>query len=104
MTTVFHTWLCGRFVDIYRATSGERDLIEQMKAPIFSKTVLVTDNVRAPIQFRRESQPQHLKKMIFPQEQTDRSGFLAGVENMRVSSNLVGGGGLSQYMGRAWGP
>ena len=28
------------------------------------------DNARAPIQFRGEDQPQHLKKMIFLQEQT----------------------------------
>ena len=28
-----------------------------MKAPIFLEAVLAIDNVRAPIQFRRESQP-----------------------------------------------
>ena len=35
--------------------------MERIKAPIFLEAAL--DNVRAPIQFRRESQPrQHLKR------------------------------------------
>ena len=45
----------------YRETSEERNFIEQIKAPIFFEAVLATDNVRAPIQFTRKRQPQHLK-------------------------------------------
>ena len=51
-----------------RAASGERNLIERIKASICLMAVLATDNLRAPVQFRREGQPKHLKKMIFPQE------------------------------------
>ena len=35
--------------------------MERIKASIFLEVVLKTDNVKAPIQFRRESQPQLLK-------------------------------------------
>ena len=34
-----------------RATSGERNFIEQIKAPIFLEAVLAIDNVRAPIHY-----------------------------------------------------
>ena len=69
MTTVSHTWTYGRLIE-YRASSGERNFMERIKAQIFLEAVLATDNVRAPIQFRRESQPKHLKRLFFPQEQT----------------------------------
>ena len=61
MTTVSHTWTYGRLIE-YRASSGERNFMERIKAQIFLEVVLATDNVRAPIQFRRESQPKHLKR------------------------------------------
>ena len=58
MTTVFHAWSYGKLIEIqsnlrrykHHKTSQQNDL-------------------RAPIQFKRESQPQNLKKIIFPQEQ-----------------------------------
>ena len=62
MTTVFHTWLYGRFIEIqsnlrrkkvYRMNHGSNFLWGS-----FSNR----DNVRAPIKFRRKSQPQHLKR------------------------------------------
>ena len=43
---------------MYRAISGERNFIEQFN---FSNR----NNVRAPIQFRREGQPQQLKRLFF---------------------------------------
>ena len=52
MTTVFHAWAYGRFID-YRATPGKRNFIERIKTPIFSEAVLATEII--PIQFRRES-------------------------------------------------
>ena len=69
MITVFHAWLYGRFIEIqsncrrkelYRLNQGSNFL-----GGIFSNR----DNVRAPIQFGRETQPQHLKS-YFPKEQT----------------------------------
>ena len=44
-------------LDLCRATSGERNFIEWIKAPIFLETVLVTDNVRAPIQLEEKENP-----------------------------------------------
>ena len=43
----------------YRATSGEKNFIERFKILIFMDAVL------APIQFRREGQPHHLKRWFF---------------------------------------
>ena len=45
MTQVF-----GRMVDLYIATLGERNFIEQIRAPIFLEGVLAIDIVRAPIE------------------------------------------------------
>ena len=42
----------------YRATSGERNVIERIKAPTFLQALLAI----AQIQFRRESQPLPLKR------------------------------------------
>ena len=52
----------------YRATSEEKKFIERIKDPIFLEVVLATskrDNVRAPTQLGRESQPQYLKILFF---------------------------------------
>ena len=65
MTTVFHTWPYGRFIEIqsnlrrketHRTNQGSNFLVGS-----FSNR----DNVRALIKFRRESQPQHLKRCFF---------------------------------------
>ena len=77
MTTVFHAWPFMAMVDlqIHRATSGGRNFIKQIKERIelhrtnqgsnFLRVSFSSgDNVRAPIQFRRESQPQHLKRLF----------------------------------------
>ena len=55
-----------RMVDLqrYRATSGEKNFMERIKAPIFWEAVLTVE-MRASIQFRRESQHQHLKRRFF---------------------------------------
>ena len=46
MTTVFHIKAYGRFIwanGRYRPTSGERNFIKQIKAPIFLEAVLAIE-------------------------------------------------------------
>ena len=50
MTTVFHAWPYGRFIEIQNNLKRKK-FIEQIKAPIFLEAVLARDNVRAPIHF-----------------------------------------------------
>ena len=67
MKTVFHVWMYGRFMEIQ---SNLRRKKEGKKTPKRRKedskflggTLSNRDNVRAPSQFRREGQPQHLKR------------------------------------------
>ena len=42
VTAVFHTWAYGRFIEIQR-TSGERNFIERIKAPMFVEAVLAIE-------------------------------------------------------------
>ena len=50
----------------YRATSGERNFTEPIKATNFrGGSFSNRDNVKAPIQFRRKRQSQHLKRWFF---------------------------------------
>ena len=50
----------------YRTTSGERNFIEWIKASIFQGSSFSNrDNITAPIQFRGESQHQHLQRWYF---------------------------------------
>ena len=60
----------GCMVDLerYIETSGEQNLIQQIKVPIFLEAVLARDN-GVPFQFGRESQPQHLKRWFFLKNQ-----------------------------------
>ena len=68
LEAITRTWqqysMHGHMIDLqrYRATSGERNFIEQTNPPIFLEN---RDNVRALIQFRKESQLQHLKRWFF---------------------------------------
>ena len=69
MTTVFHAWSYGSFIEI-RATSGERNFIEQtfkqQTCPNFlGGSFSSRGNVRSPLQFWRESKSQHLKIWFF---------------------------------------
>ena len=43
MKTVIPTWLYGRFIEIQRNLSGERNFIEQIKAPIFLEAVVAIE-------------------------------------------------------------
>ena len=66
MTTVFHTWV----YDISRAISGERNLTEQIKAPIFLEVVLAIEIMKEPQSNLEEKLNPSILGMIFPQGQT----------------------------------
>ena len=64
MKTVFHAWPYGRFIEIQnnlrRKTFYRTNQCSNFLGGSFSNRV----NVRAPIQFRWENQPQHLKRWL----------------------------------------
>ena len=65
MTEVFHALLYGRFIKI-KANLRRSALHRTNKGSNFlGGSFSHRDNVRAPILFRREGQPQHLKKWFF---------------------------------------
>ena len=69
MNTVFHAWPYGRFIEI-RATSGERNFIEWIKAPIFLEAVLAIETMQEPQSSLEEKVNPSILKIIFPHEQT----------------------------------
>ena len=76
MTTVFHAWYMEyRFIEI-RAHLRRKKLHRMNQGSNFlGGSFSNRDNVRAPIQFRRESQPQHLKSWFI--SITDPSIFMS---------------------------
>ena len=62
VTTIFHAWLYGRFINTQ--SNLRRKKLHRMNPGLkfLGGSFSNRDNVRAPIQFRRESQCQHLKK------------------------------------------
>ena len=65
VTTLFHARLYGRFIKIH--SNLRRMKLHKMNqgSKFLGGSFSNRDNVRAPIQFRRESQHQHLKRWIF---------------------------------------
>ena len=65
MTTAFHAWTYRIFIEIQsnlrRKKLHRKNQVSNFLGCSFSNR----DNVKAPIQFRRESQPQHLKRLFF---------------------------------------
>ena len=65
MTTAFHTWAYGRFIEIQsnlrRKKLHRTNHISNSLGGSFNNR----DNVRAPIPFRNDSQPMHLKRLFF---------------------------------------
>ena len=61
MTTVFHAWLYSRFIEIQ--SNLRRKKLHRMNpgSNFLGGSFSNMDNVRVPIQFRTESQVQHLK-------------------------------------------
>ena len=70
MTTVFHVRLYGTFIE--KQCNLRRNKLHRMNqgSNCLGWNFSNIDNVRAPIQFRREKQLQHLYKIIFPKEPT----------------------------------
>ena len=65
MTAVFHTWLYGRFIEIQSNLRRKKLHRTNQDSNFLGGSFSNRDNVRAPIQLRREIQPQHLKRCFF---------------------------------------
>ena len=61
MTTVFLAWVYGRFIEIQRNLRRKKYHRNNQSFYFLRGSFSNRDNIRATIQFRRESQPQHLK-------------------------------------------
>ena len=61
MTTVFHAWLYGRFLEMQRNLRKKKLHRTNQGSNFLGENLSNKMNVRAPIQFRRESQIQHPK-------------------------------------------
>ena len=48
MTKVFLAWPCGRFIEIYRATSAEKNFIERKNPTTFYEADLATEIMQKP--------------------------------------------------------
>ena len=59
MTKVFHARSYGGFIEI-QSNLRRKKLHRINQGPMFLETVLATDNVKAPIKFKRERQTQLL--------------------------------------------
>ena len=66
MATVFHTWTYHRFIEIQSNLRRNKLHRTNQGSNFLAGSFSNRDNVRAPIQFRRESQPQHLKRCFSP--------------------------------------
>ena len=65
MKAVFHKWPYGRFIEIQSNLRRKKLHRTNQGSNFLGGSFRNRDNVRAPIQFRRESQPQHLKRLFF---------------------------------------
>ena len=71
MTTVFYAWLYGRFIEIQ--SNLRREKLHRTKQGSNLCSFSNKNSVTAPIQLKRESQPQHLKRWF--SSRTDPSIF-----------------------------
>ena len=65
VTTVFHAWVYVRFIEIQRNLRRKKLPRMNYGSNFYGGSFSNRDNERAPIQFRRESQPQHLERWFF---------------------------------------
>ena len=65
MTIVFHAWLYGIFIDVQSNLRRKKLYRTNQGCNFLGSSFRNRDNVRGPIQFRREIQPQHLKRCFF---------------------------------------
>ena len=68
MKTIFHAWLYDKFIEIQSNLSRKKLHRMNQGSNFFGGSFSNRDNLRVPIQFRRESQPQHQDD--FPREKT----------------------------------
>ena len=62
---VFHAWSYGRFIEIQGNLRRKKLHRTNQGCNFLGGSFSNRDNVRAPIQFRREGQPEHLKRWFF---------------------------------------
>ena len=65
MTTVFHAWSHGTITKIQSNLRRKKLPRMNQGSNFLGGSFSNRQNVRAPIQFRRESPPQHLKRLFF---------------------------------------
>ena len=65
ITTVFHTWKYGRFIEIQSNLTRKKLQRINPGSNFLGGSFSNRDNVRAPIQFRKESKLQHHKRWFF---------------------------------------
>ena len=63
--TVFHAWSFVRFIEIQNNLMWKKLHRTNQGSNFLGGSSSNWDNVRAPIQFERESQPQHLRRWFF---------------------------------------
>ena len=65
MTTVLHAWSYGRFIEIQSNLMRKKLHRTSQGSNFLRSSFRKRDSVRALIQFRRESEPKHLKRWFF---------------------------------------
>ena len=65
MAKVLYPWVYGRFIDIQNNLRRKKLHRRNQGSNFIAGSFSNRDNKRAPIQFRRKSQPQHLKRWFF---------------------------------------
>ena len=65
MTRIYHAWPYGRFIEIKSNLRGKKIHTTILRSNFLGGSFSNRDNVRAPIKFKREGQPQHLKRLFF---------------------------------------
>ena len=70
MTTVFLVLQYSRLIEVQSKLKEKKLPRMNQGSNFLGSNFSIRDNVRTPIQFRRENQSQHLKRSFFLQEQT----------------------------------
>ena len=85
MTAVFHAWTYGRFIEIQGNLRRKKIPRTNQRFNFLGGSFKNRDNVRAPIKFRRESQPSILKHDFL--SRTEPSIFTSIVHVLLDQSN-----------------
>ena len=84
MATVFHTWAYGRFIEIQSNLRRKKLHRTNQRSNFLGDSFSNRDNVRAPIPFRREGQPQHLERRFFLKNRPIRKWKNGKIEKKRI--------------------